>query len=202
MTNPIAQPYTLPAGIPDFNVIRQALVREIQSRIGLDQQHVIYEEPEQPNFPRPSLPYFSVKILVPAAKKGDDDHTPVLDGDGNPTTVWNSGGVRQMTAEFNAYGRSHEEAYNLMSWWQSALDTETVQGDLRESGLAVWTIGNVADLSKLLNTGYEGRAHLECTFGIAMNLTEDLGQEETVTVVGEVTTDQGNAVGTTVTVSD
>lgn len=183
------QPARLP-GI-DFNTVRAAFAREIQRVSGLDQNRVVYKEAEAPNSPRPKPPYIAFKITTPSAKSGDDSKQNVLDSQGNGTTIWNSGGVRQMTVEFDCYGRSHEEAYNYMSLWQTALDLEDVQAILRQVGVAVWVIGTVADLSALLNTAYEGRAHMDCTFGIAMNLQSDLGAIEIVPVAGKVTTDQG-----------
>ena len=105
-----------------------------------------------------------------------------------------------MTVEFNSYGRSHEEAYNYMALWQGSLDLSNIQADLRTVGIGVWIIGNVADLSQLMNTGYEGRAHMECTFGIAFNISSDLSYIETVVAEGTVQTDSGaNSISVTET---
>ena len=166
----------------DFNLVRITLARCIQSVTLLSQNNVIMEEPESQNWQRPSKPYFSIKMLGPAAKSGDDDKR-YLGGD-----VWNSGGVRKMTIEFNCYGQTHEDAYNYMTLWQTALDQENVQEALRQAGIAVWIIGNVADLSQLLNTGFEGRSHLECTFGIAANITSNIGEMDSVVVDGKINT--------------
>lgn len=106
-----------------------------------------------------------------------------------------------MTVSFQCYGNSHEEAYNYMSLWQTSLDLQNIQEILRSAGIAVWTIGTVADLSSLLNTGYEGRANMDCTFGLAFNLESDLGAIETVPVQGTITTDQNKVVNTDQTVS-
>lgn len=186
----------------DFNLIRTAFINALQYACGLDQNHTITEEGEEPNTPRPGLPYMGMKIITPGARFGDDDKTNVPDADGKGTTVWNTGGPRKMTVSFDAYGNSHEEAYNLMSLWQTALDEENTQALLRETGIAVWIIGTVADLSQLLNTGYEGRAHMDCQFGLAMNLTSDLGAMETAVVHGSINTGQGNTVQTETTVTD
>lgn len=175
----------------DYNKVRQAIAREIIKVTGLDPNKVIYLEPEQVNQPRPPKPYFGFKFTSPAQKIGDDDKRNVLDANGNPTTQWVSGGVRKLTVSFECFGTSHEEAYNYMGLWQTSLDMENVQADLRTYGLAVWQIGNVADLSALLNTGYEGRAQMDCFFGIAMNLVSDLGSMETVEVKGTINTNQG-----------
>lgn len=184
-------PVTLPI---DFNLIRKAFAREIQKVTGFDSNHVVLLEPETQNSPRPSRPYMGFKFTTPAAKSGDDSKDSVLDTHGNPTTIVNSGGVRKMTISFQCYATSHEEAYNFMSLWQTALDLSNIQEDLRRSGIAVWIIGNVADLSALLNTGYEGRSQMDCTFGIAMNLSSDLGSEDAVEVQGSISSDQNNQV--------
>lgn len=92
-----------------------------------------------------------------------------------------------MTVSFNCMGETHEEAYNLMALWQAQLDTPNVQEDLRRAGIAVWLIGNVADLSQLLETGYEGRSQMECTFGVAANITQVLGEMDSVEVKGKIT---------------
>jgi hypothetical protein len=172
----------------DYNLIRKLFANQITAVTGL---LAILEEPEGPVDKRPPLPYFSYKIMNPGMKSGDDSKAPVPDTSTQPptpTSIWNSGGVRKMMVDFNVYATSHEEAFNYMMTWQTALDLEDVQAALRLLGVAVWVIGNVADLSKLLNTGYEGRAHLDCSFGIAANLQSDLGSIDSVTVTGTVST--------------
>lgn len=180
-----------------FNPIRKALANQIQLSTGLTS---MLEEPEKPNQPRPDLPYISFKLTSPAIKSGDDSKQNVLDNLGQPTTVWNSGGVRKMMVSFQCYGNNHEEAYDYLSLLQASLDLEDVQENLRRSGVAVWTIGNVADLTKLLNTGYEGRAHMDCSFGIASNIQSDLGAMEEVTVEGTITS-ENKEIDTTETIS-
>ena len=176
-----------PTNPVDFNSIRVAFVREIQKVTGLDNQHVIVEEPETQREDRPTKPYMSMKITTPGAKNGDDSQDQTFDGP-TSSTIWTTGGQRKMTVEFNCYGRTHEESYNYMALWQVALENQSVQQDLRANGIAVWVIGNLADLSKLLNTGFEGRSHLESTFGIAVNYSTDLGQMASVQVDGAVQT--------------
>jgi hypothetical protein len=164
----------------NFDVIRAAIAQEIKKVCLFDEAHVRCEEVETQNVPRPKRPYMSFKIIGPADKNGDDSYDNIVD------TTWNTGGVRKMTISFHCYGKSHEEAYNYMSLWQAALGTEPILEDLRAKGIAVWIIGNVADLSILLNTGYEGRSHMEVTFGIASNIVSDYGRMEHVTVNGTI----------------
>lgn len=182
-----------PAFAINYDKLRKALVDEVQRVTRLT---CIVAEPEVPNVPRPKRPYLTLKMVGPAIKQGDDSAQNVADDLGASTEVWNRGGVRKLVVDFNCYGKSHEQAYDYLSLWQSSLDLETVQANLRKAGIAVWLATNVADLSALLNTGYEGRAHLQVEFGIASNLTEDLGSIETINVDGVLTSDQNidNAV--------
>lgn len=172
----------------DFNAIRINLVQTMMASLGLNQDHVILEEPEAPNMPRPTLPYASFKITTQGARYGDDTKQNIPS-----TNLWTSGGPRKMSVSFNTYGSTHEQAYNLMCLWQTALDEETTQEALRRAGISVLIIGTVADLSALLNTGYEGRAHLDCQFGLAFNVTSDLGEIKTVPYTGTVETEAGTA---------
>ena len=164
----------------DYNLIRKALVDEIKAVTFLDQNHVIVEETEIQNSPRPKRPYMSFKIINPGEKIGDDSWDNVSD------TKWNTGGVRKMTVSFHCYGTSHEEAYNYMGLWQASLNTEPTIQRLRQAGIAIWMVGNVADLSLLLNTGYEGRSQMETTFGIASNIISDFGEMDHVTIEGTI----------------
>ena len=161
----------------DFNAIRIALVNEIKVVTGLT---CIVEEATYQNAPRPNLPYFGMKIITPSVKVGDDTKYNIS-GD-----IWGSGGQRKMVVSFDCYAMEQETAYNYMSLWQTALDLENIQFDLRKAGIAVWLMETVADLSLLLNTGYEGRAHMDVTFGIAMNLSSNLSEIDSVQVIGDV----------------
>lgn len=172
----------------DYDLIRQSLSRQVEASTGLT---CILKEPERPNAPRPPLPYFAFKIRNPGRKIGDDSKDPIPDPTGK-TNPWNSGGVRCMDVSFECYGRSHEEAYDYMALLQALLDTWDVQGSLRAAcGISVMTIGTLADLSELLNTGTEGRSQMDCVFGVAANVSSDQGSIDQVAVQGQVSTEQG-----------
>lgn len=175
-----------PAQPLDFNLIRKTLINTVQYVSGL--QQVVVLQPESQDWPRPAKPYIGLHITTPAAKSGDDSKQNVPDEFGAPTTVWNSGGVRKMSVRFVAYGKTHEDAYNYLTAVQTGLDLEDVQEQLRRSGIAVWIIGNVADVSQLLNTGFEGRASMDCDFGVAANMQSDLGSMDSGTITGTVKT--------------
>lgn len=165
----------------DFNVFRKAFANEVTR---VTKVPCVLEEPTVQNAPRPTnpgaSPYFSFKLTTPGAKTGDDHSTHI-----GPGNIYNRGGQRKMTVSFQCYAREQEDAYNLMALWQGSLELQKTQENLRRAGIAVWIIGNVADLSALLNTGYEGRSQMDCTFGVASNLVEDLGEIDTAIVQGE-----------------
>lgn len=164
----------------DFNGFRRVLADTITFVTGLQ---CILEEQGNQNFVRPKLPYFSFKLTTPAAKTGDDAMEYVT------AETFNRGGERKMVVSFHCYAPEQEQAYNFMAQWQAALELQTIQAILRSAKIAVWTIGGVADLTQLLNTGYEARAQMDVQFGIASNLAEDLGSIETVEIQGQVDTD-------------
>lgn len=97
-----------------------------------------------------------------------------------------------MSISFHCYAAQPEDAYNLMATWQAELDEPTTQEVLRRALIAVWTIGGVADLSQLLNTGYEARSQMDVQFGVASNLEKDLGSIEHIEIAGDVDTNQGH----------
>lgn len=170
----------------DYVEITTALVREVKR---ISQIECIIEEPKVTNAPRPCpLPYFSFKLTSPGIKQGDDSKSYV--NKGTDKLVVNTGGVRKMMVSFHCYAQDERTAYDYMSLWQSCLDQLTTQENLRRAGIAVWIIGNVADLSQLLNTGYEGRSQMDVSFGIAANLEEEFGAITKVGVTGTINEDE------------
>lgn len=165
----------------DYNLIRKTIANEVQR---VTQTPCVLEETTTQNTPRPTnpgvAPYFAFKLTTPGAKSGDDSQYHVSG------TTFGRGGNRKMTVSFHCYAREQETAYNLMALWQGSLELFATQAALKAAGVAVWIIGGVADVSQLLNTGYEGRAQLDVQFGVASNLTEDLGEIDTVQISGEV----------------
>lgn len=181
----------------DYNLIRKTICNEVQKITGIP---CILQEPETPVDLRPKLPYFSLKFVMPGQKRGDDAYSTATGDPNNPSSEWAFGGTRRITAQFDCYATTHEQAYSYMALWQGSLDTIPVQQDLREIGLAVWQILDNTDSTALLNTGFEGRALLEVYFGIVSNLVKDLGSMEHFPIKGEIFSDSGtDTVNYTVT---
>jgi hypothetical protein len=176
----------------DYDAVRVALIRTVEAALGLDSQSVVMAEPEQADAPRPSLPYLTLKNAVTSQRYGWDMNDVQDDG----STVVTQG-PRSFDTEFTAYGRTHEEAAGLMATWQAALQSWPVQERLRAAGIAAWKIGDVADVSALLDTGYEGRTSLKVTFGIVSYLSVGSGANmviDSATITGDVS---GNPVEAT-----
>lgn len=169
----------------DFNFIRKTVCNELER---VTDTIVVLEEATVQDAPRPDLTYFSFKLTTPAAKNGDDSQYYIAD------TTFGRGGNRKMTISFHCYAQEQETAYNLMTLWQGSLELFQTQSNLKAAGIAVWLIGNVADLTQLLNTGYEGRSQMDVQFGISSNLSEDLSAIEHVEAVGTVDTGQDTTV--------
>lgn len=168
----------LPIKAPiDFKAIRICLVRALEKAVGLT---VIMEEPKVPNAPRPALPYLSLKLTTSSKRLGYDEERRPSD------TETNTCGPRKMVASIQCYSAKDDDPGNYLALLQSKLQQSQMHDALDLGGIAVWTIGDVADLSQLLNTGYEARAQMDVSFGIAANLIEKVGYIETVIVSGEV----------------
>lgn len=176
----------MPALPIDFDAIRAGLVATVQAATGLDQNHVVMLEAEDTLSPRPSLPYIGLKFTTVAATMGRDVFVP-LDPNGT-STLYNYGGQRMCSVAFDAYGSSHEQAYGYLHLLMARLDQEPTQDMLAGYGLSIWDCSAVVDLTALLSTGFEGRAHMDCQFGMASNMTVDLGQIDYVPISGVVDT--------------
>lgn len=180
----------------DFDAVRKALVAAVRAATGLDQNHVVMAEPEVANAPRPGLPYIDMKVTG-VKRFGDDVKDQIGAPDAQGNIIVNHGGPRGMTVEFVSFASSHEGAADLMVLWQAYLDTDLIQTLLRAAGIAVWLIGEVRDVSELLEAGYEGRSGMSTSFGLASNLTLTVQTIQQVTVTGQVDTN-----ASIITVSD
>ena len=163
-------------------------MRAVRIATGLDANHVVMAEPESANEPRPSKPYVTLKLTSPSTRSGSDVklRSPEL-GEGAVVVA----GPRSMLCSINTYGNTHEEAYGLAALLEASFGAWPVLDSLAPSHLAVWRIGGVTDLSALLQTGFEGRAHLDVTFGVSSNLAITAATIEQVTVDGVVTPAEG-----------
>ena len=174
----------------DYDAIRVALVAAVQAATGLGQNAVVMMEPEEPVGNRPDVPFAAIKFTTTSIKTGWDycQHAGLT---GDQAGMFTYSGQRSFICAFDFFGATHEEAYGLAAAWQSGLDQDQIWGALDVAGLAVWRADQVVDLSAMLNTGYEGRAHVTVQFGLTAVSTVDVGYIEHVPVNGQATGDNG-----------
>jgi hypothetical protein len=171
-------------GTTSFLDFRKAIVAEVKRSLGIP---CISLEPFDQDAPRPKLPYMAFKFTTPMTRQG----FPAVTFDSG--TSFNYGVQSTTVVSFNVYGETQEQAHYYMTLWNQVIQLETVRQRLLAEGLAVWDPGVVADLSALLNTGYEGRAQMDVTFGFAMNIADDVGLIEQASVTGTVDTNDGES---------
>ena len=173
----------------DYAQTRKTLVQALCSMTGLGPNCVIRAQGQGPIQPRPALPYLSFKYRTAAMRDGLDALVQPVAQD---STLWQYVGARGIAMDLMAYGQDQDQAYGLALCVQSGLQQEPYLDILQQSGLSVWTIGDVTDMTTLLNTGFEGRALLECELWQGVNQLVDLGQMDTVSVNGHIQDDTGH----------
>lgn len=176
----------------NYNALRAALVRSVRDCTGLGQNNVVMMEPEEPNANRPELPFAALKFVTTAVKSGWDTMNHAGQG-GDQAGYFIYSGQRSIVCAFDFFGTTHEEAYGLAALYQGGLDQDLIWGALNQAGIAVWRVDQVVDLSALLSTGYEGRAHLTVQFGVTSTSLVDVGYIEHVPVAGVVEGETGDA---------
>lgn len=175
----------------DFDAIRLALVQAVVMGTGLPEAQVRMAEAEHPDAPRPKAPYVTIMVTSPSVMTGMDWAVPVVDPADLPTGLVTYYGPRSIFVSFDSYGSSHEQAYGVMAGLQSALQTPPVIDLLDAAGLAFYQADAVADASALLQTAFEGRAHMDAEFGALAALVVDAGRIDAADVSGTVDTDTG-----------
>jgi hypothetical protein len=177
----------------DYDKIRIALAETMQSALGLPSNNVVQLQSEVSPAPRPHAPFATFQLTGLGASFGRDS----LGEDADES--WRYFGPRMLTAAFQFYGDTHEQAYGLAAQWQSALDEDPTQELLmQKGGISVWRREAPMDISAMMFTGFEGRASMNCTFGVQALSTVNMNRIEEVPVSGQVGSD-----GTiTVTITD
>lgn len=137
----------------------------------------------RPNAPRPNIyPQATLEVLTPRTKVGSRDSVTHVSG-----TTFCLGGQRTIGISISIYSKDESmyfEATDLGSKLQDSLDDPNELELLRAAGLAVFIVNDVVDTTDLLETGFEPRASLDITFGIASNREVDLGSIDSVEFQG------------------
>lgn len=170
----------------DYAATRRALVRAMVRTMGLPSTKILREQGQGPIQPRPALPFATFKYSRTSIRNGRDALVAVPSaGD----TMWNYVGERGIGIEIQTFGRDQDEAYGLAMAFQMGIATEPATDILSAGGLCLWSIGDVTDITALMNTGFEGRAMVECEMWLGVSQLVDLGAMETVDVEGNLQDD-------------
>ncbi|RYF12813.1 MAG: hypothetical protein EOO40_00335 [Deltaproteobacteria bacterium] len=172
----------------DYTAVRRAVVQALALATGLDNGRIIRAQAQGPVQPRPPLPYVSFQARRIAIRNGFD---AVVRSPQDGPTMWRYTGERGISFDFITYGRDQDEAYALASSIQCGLDTEPVSDILSQADLSTWTIQDATDVTALLSTGFEGRGLVEAELWLGTDVLVDLGQIDSVSIVGHAYADGG-----------
>lgn len=171
----------------DYAAARRALVAAIALGTGLDPSKIVRTQAQGPQAPRPMPPSCTFSSRTVSMRTGFRD-SMLSAPDISPTAV-RYAGTRGMAVDLNFFGRDQDEAYNLAVIMQAALYRYDLLQGLTAAGWAIYKVGDVTDITALLNTGFEGRALLEMEMWTRSVLLVDPGVVESAQVIGNVQTD-------------
>jgi len=132
---------------------------------------------EDQGYPRPQLPYASLKIISGPIRAGTDELRQVSSG------VFSVAGLRRIVVSVQVYG---EDALLKGSALQTSLSKHSTSASLNAGGLALIRATDVKDVTVALDNRFESRAHLDAEFYLAENEVDDPGLIEKVEVTNEV----------------
>jgi len=147
----------------NFATLRLALYNWVVS-VAPSGMPVIYW---QLNSPRPKVPYITLFISQITAVN-QDWSSGVTDVNGAIAMK----GDRQFTLEIQAYGADPME---LMENIRTSLQKQSVLDTLRANGIAFYSSLTINDITELVDSQYERRAHLDVLFGIGQVYADSPG---------------------------
>lgn len=121
----------------------------------------------QPNSPRPTVPYITLFISQVTAVN-QDWANPNADINGSTSMK----GDRQFTLEIQAYGA---DPLTLMENIRTSLQKQSILDTLRTNGIAFYSSLTINDITELVDSQYERRAHLDVLFGIGQVYADSPG---------------------------
>jgi len=167
----------------DWSTAQNAIVAWIKAGTGLSR--VVWSNQ---SVPKPAHDFVQVRLAA-VRKLGGDELTRDQDLSRGPTASdedfplvldvpgteieFTVQGERELTLSIQVHtARAVITPVALLSRLQTSLSLESVRTGLLAAGLAPTDPGVVRDLSALVDTGWEGRASLECRFQFTETLSE------------------------------
>lgn len=129
---------------------------------------------------RPERPYASIRLTSGPIVVGSDEGREPVSGQ------FTVEGLRQLVMSVQAFGDS---AIERMSKLQTALSKDSVVEELDASGIAVYDVGAVQNLTALLENRFETRAQMDLSMYVTDAEVDDTGYIEDVEVTNEVNDD-------------
>jgi hypothetical protein len=127
------------------------------------------------NAPRPQGEFVTLKIISGPIKIGRDESRISETIPGQLDII----GHRSFIVSINSYGG---DALVLLLKLQDSLSLLSVRDPLSTAGLTVNDVGNVRDVTAVVDTRFERRANLEVTFSYVTTYDENPGYIEKVSV--------------------
>jgi hypothetical protein len=146
---------------------------------------------ERPNQVRPLKTYLSVRISTPLQRQGSNDSIVHKTGD-----TFEISGQRRLGVSITCHMVKNSDtmdirndfftAQDLLAQVQDACENPLALETLNDAGIAVWSAGDILDLTELVESGFESRAQIDLVIGLASNRDVDLGYIDSVEFVGTV----------------
>jgi len=157
--------------------IRDALRTWLETALSIT---VIYADRASP---RPATPYATLKLLS-MRNIGFDDHGTLTDPGAPALGTQSYKGDRVLTASINVFGNASNDPWDLIRTAMNALNAETARSQLATAGLFPRRVTALDDLTGLMDTEWEPRAHFDHEFALADEYTDEMGLIEHVEAEG------------------
>lgn len=168
----------------DFTAARRALCATIAAGTGLGPNQILRAQAQGPVQPVPTRPFATFTFRDVGLRAGFRDWVmPAPEISKTATYITGHRGAR---VDVTFFGESQDDAYGLAITMQGALYCPPVVAPLRQANWAITRVGDVTDVSALLNTGYEGRSLLEFEMWSTSTQLFDPGSIDEVPMVGDI----------------
>lgn len=182
----------------DYSAIVRTTREWLATASGLPEGKVILENQSGPEL---EPPYATVKLGVVRKPFPQDYRGQAFDAGapvGEEVTTYATG-PRLISMSVSVYTKGttgNTAAIALLAAARDALELEAVRLAFAAAGAAVVDASEVRDLSLLLFTNFQGRAHLELTLSVASYVSEVTGYIATVSGQGTVSNGDGTPIAT------
>jgi hypothetical protein len=184
----------------DYSAITEAVRAWVRDSLSLPDGKVILQDQTGQEL---TPPYATVRISTSSKPFGTDFADSVTDlarAQGQEVEL-STTGPRNILAAINVYtlgAFGGAGATAMLANARDRLELDSVVAAFGAAGVAVVDTSDVQNLSALLETNFQGRAHLELTLGASSSDSERVGFIETISGTGSITTRPGDPSPTSI----